>query len=676
MKRILIAALAVLGAVSCAKETVGPESDVYTIDAFIENVSTRTQIVDNSGSFSLEWSDGDSFSLFDGASLLTFSRVGGTSRFTSATAPAAAEKYYAYYPGNAVNSAADGRFTVTLPSEIDYTEGNITAGQFPMSGVSTETGVSFRNLCALVSFTVNADAADRNRKLKTITLAATKAICGEATVNFGADELSVTGDGRSVSINCNGLSLDEARTFHFTVPTGEYDTLLVRFETQDSGYGEVLLKGPFKFKRSVDYSATMNLKLYSPFITTVIDVDFAPGQFINTLPANLMTKESAIAACSDVIVGKTSSYIHLGGWGGSVTVGFDHPILNLEGSDFRGYGNAFEGSSEPGVYYVAQKGADGNPEKWYLIRHSMYDYSIHDYTITYYKPAEETQTQYKFFAWKGDYATKTTSVVATIFKKNGKEIESKDPDAEKWYLYNDNIYKEGEGSTKTLMKLIMANTVTSTATSEADVPATYESFPVVYSYTKTVEAFDNYIYWEDNLGHNGYENKNSYHKQSYWPEYAGNTITITGEYLPNISFDTSGNGTNYVQDAKWWGFPLNDKGWGQGAYGYVDCYPNSHACSTIDIDWAVDGNGNAVHLDHIDFVKVQSGVHKQSGWIGEISTEFCGIEDLHMKGEKVTVDTSVTPDINSIPNSGDALQPAGGLLFWPYAHVERPSWLN
>lgn len=239
MKRILIAALAVLGAVSCAKETVGPESDVYTIDAFIENVSTRTQIVDNSGSFSLEWSDGDSFSLFDGASLLTFSRVGGTSRFTSATAPAAAEKYYAYYPGNAVNSAADGRFTVTLPSEIDYTEGNITAGQFPMSGVSTETGVSFRNLCALVSFTVNADAADRNRKLKTITLAATKAICGEATVNFGADELSVTGDGRSVSINCNGLSLDEARTFHFTVPTGEYDTLLVRFETQDSGYGMI-----------------------------------------------------------------------------------------------------------------------------------------------------------------------------------------------------------------------------------------------------------------------------------------------------------------------------------------------------------------------------------------------------------------------------------------------------
>ena len=71
-----------------------------------------------------------------------------------------------------------------------------------------------------------------------------------------------------------------------------------------------------------------------------------------------------------------------------------------------------------------------------------------------------------------------------------------------------------------------------------------------------MEAFDEYIYWEDNKGHNGYECKNSYHKQSYWPEYAGETIVITGEYLPVNSFDTSGGGSNYVQDAKWWGFPV------------------------------------------------------------------------------------------------------------------------
>ena len=41
----------------------------------------------------------------------------------------------------------------------------------------------------------------------------------------------------------------------------------------------------------------------------------------------------------------------------------------------------------------------------------------------------------------------------------------------------------------------------------------------------------------------------------------------------------------------------------------------------MDISWAVDDNGQAVHLDHIQYVKVYTAVNKLAGILGEISTE-------------------------------------------------------
>lgn len=666
-------AFAVLGAVSCAKEQIQVPKEMasFTIEAAIENNATRTQISDAGDRFAMEWSVGDSFKLYDGTSLITFNRVDETSKFTSEQTPVG-NSFYAYYPASAVTSAADGAFDVTLPSSIEYTAGNITPGQFPMSGQGSTEGMQFRNLCALVSVKLKANEADLTRQLKKVTLSASKPVCGKAKVAFGSDQLTIDEDGGTdITIECDGVSLADAPVMHFTVPVGTYDSFVIRIETKDARYALLQLNGPFKFKRSMDYSATLPTGPFcSPYISTVLDIDLAPGQFINTLPEGLETKESAIAAVADCIVGQTNTMIHLGGWGGSVTVGFDHPILNLEGADFRGYGNGFAGSSEPGVYYVAQKDASGNPAKWYLIRHSMYDYSIHDYTITYYRPETEDLTQYAFLAWKGTYATGKTIVTKTNWSKIT-EIKSKDPDCTVWYLYNNNIYKDSGESTTTMKKLNKAECVSGTVSAENQIPDTYQGYPVVYSYSTTVKAFDNYIYWEDNLGHNGYECKNSYHTQSYWPAYAGETITITGEYLPVNSFDTSGGGTYYVQDAKWWGFPLGTDGFGMGAYGYCDNYPNADPLSTIDISWAVDENGNPANLDHIDFVKVMSATHKQSGWLGEISTEFQGIEDLHLLGEKVYPDTTATPDINNIPQSGDPLQPETGLLYWSYTPVVK-----
>ena len=66
------------------------------------------------------------------------------------------------------------------------------------------------------------------------------------------------------------------------------------------------------------------------------------------------------------------------------------------------------------------------------------------------------------------------------------------------------------------------------------------------------------------------------------------------------------------------------------AFGYVDNYPNSSEDARLDIDWAVDTQGNKVTLDRIDFIKVVSGLQQLCGPIGETSTEVLGAADLHI----------------------------------------------
>lgn len=121
----------------------------------------------------------------------------------------------------------------------------------------------------------------------------------------------------------------------------------------------------------------------------------------------------------------------------------------------------------------------------------------------------------------------------------------------------------------------------------------------------------------------GYVMKNSFHSQSYWPEwYEGDIMEFVGTKLANNGADQSGNGSYYV---------LNYLEWG-----YADNLPND-TDEGFDIAWAVDNNGKSVALTHIDFVKVYTAVNQYCGWIGETSTEICGAEDLHPDAEVVSV---------------------------------------
>lgn len=133
----------------------------------------------------------------------------------------------------------------------------------------------------------------------------------------------------------------------------------------------------------------------SPFITKVFEYKPAPGQFVNKLPKYETGDSPEIMAkkALDAIGGDNKGVISLGGFGGYVVVGFDHTIENKPNArDFQVLGNAFAGSSEPGIVMVSvDKNKNGKPDdEWYELAGSEYGSksTIHNYKITYFKPDE------------------------------------------------------------------------------------------------------------------------------------------------------------------------------------------------------------------------------------------------------------------------------------------------
>ena len=160
-----------------------------------------------------------------------------------------------------------------------------------------------------------------------------------------------------------------------------------------------------------------------PWLTRVYEYRPAPGQFVNTMPVARVGEpvDSVLSRCRASICGHVDtitqvyhgdtittidtvwaqSMVSLGGYGGYVIVGFDHPVVNRHDYDFEIWGNAFVsdhesngGSCEPGIVMVGvDVDGDGVPsdgDKWYELAGSEYNNPAtqHDYTITYYRPDE------------------------------------------------------------------------------------------------------------------------------------------------------------------------------------------------------------------------------------------------------------------------------------------------
>lgn len=295
---------------------------------------------------------------------------------------------------------------------------------------------------------------------------------------------------------------------------------------------------------------------YSPYISKVYEYHPAPGQFVNLMPAyeNGDTYADMLKKTEESIGGTNDVMISLGAYGGYVTFGFDHSVVNVpEQYDFKIYGNAFYaaenpnpdnpdsgGSSEPGIVAVSfDRNQNGLPDDpWYELAGSEYrkPQTKHHYRIAYERPDEQKPA----------------------------------------------------------------------------VP-----HPTVPALTDTA-----YIRFTDSEGKTGYVPRNAFHRQSYYPQWVNESVlNFEGTLLANNAVDERGNGSYYVLYAYDWG--------------YADNHPNEVADkSSFNIEWAVDENGNSVHLPCIDFVRVYTGVSQSCGWLGETSTELSKAEDLHIEKQK------------------------------------------
>lgn len=328
-------------------------------------------------------------------------------------------------------------------------------------------------------------------------------------------------------------------SFEWTVNNAEFGIkdsvasrqLTINFIEQRVGIYELTFTVQMADSEKHAFKTTVNVVSgveYSPYITKVFDFLPSVGQFTNILPLAYEesdTRETMIKKAEVALMG--NKVISLGGYGGYVTFGFDHTILNVPGKrDFRVMGNADINTSEPGIIMVAyDKNKNGKPDEdeWYEIAGSEHVAKrvIYNYEITFYEPKLELPGPLK-----------------------------------------------------------------------------------------------EYIRWKDNQGGEGYKEKNVFHDQSYYPNWIkAEELTFRGTLLPNNAEKKNGM---WVLNAF--------------EYGYADNYPNSSDGSAIDIDWAVDKQGNKANLPGIDFVKVYSGLNQEAGEIGETSTEVAGACDLHLLG--------------------------------------------
>lgn len=135
----------------------------------------------------------------------------------------------------------------------------------------------------------------------------------------------------------------------------------------------------------------------------------------------------------------------------------------------------------------------------------------------------------------------------------------------------------------------------------------------VMGYEVSYYKNDTDIPWAAADGRSGLIRKNSFHTQSYYPLwYESDSVSFNATLLPdNMELK---NGT-WVMSAFDWG--------------YADNLKNGSEGSKFDISWAVRSDGTPAELDHIDFIKVQTGVIGCNDLTGEESTEITSIFSLH-----------------------------------------------
>lgn len=163
--------------------------------------------------------------------------------------------------------------------------------------------------------------------------------------------------------------------------------------------------------------------------------------------------------------------------------------------------------------------------------------------------------------------------------------------------------------------------------------STKQDFAVTYTNPDQSAAAD--VPWETGEGEKGIIKANSVHQQPYYP---------LADSFPALDADAAlYTGTRLEGAVDVDHPPLLVSA--RRAFGYADNQVRGSAPHTLpdnpytpevensggdafDISWAVDEEGLYVDLELIHFIRVQSGILHQGGFLGELSTEITGAVDV------------------------------------------------
>ncbi len=171
------------------------------------------------------------------------------------------------------------------------------------------------------------------------------------------------------TLNGNVVSLDKILNFNPS-KIGNYDIQLKVSNQIGSDFKTISIKAFSNF---------------SPYITKVFDYKYGPGQHASIISADWNGSD---------FIGQpwtgSKIYTSLGGWGGYIIAGFDHPINNTTGKDFGVFTQPGPGSEPAVISVMSDVNNDGIPNDgdWLEIKGSEYSNpeTIHNYQVTYLKP--------------------------------------------------------------------------------------------------------------------------------------------------------------------------------------------------------------------------------------------------------------------------------------------------
>lgn len=235
--KIILAAAFAASVVSCQKDNLSENKATEPMTISTE-VLTKTSLEGSE----VHWSSDDVIAVFDNTDAkneFTVSDTNGSNASFSGSVTTGTTQIYAVYPYVHAISANSGIIKVNVPSDQTSKAGsfaeehNISVAKAQkIPGVEEVSGVTFKNACALLKFTVPSYISDMQK----VTVSSNSVIAGEMTVDYSSETpaFSISEEG-SKSISMTG-EYEAGSTFWFVLAPVTLDGITVNVETAKGVY--------------------------------------------------------------------------------------------------------------------------------------------------------------------------------------------------------------------------------------------------------------------------------------------------------------------------------------------------------------------------------------------------------------------------------------------------------